>query len=328
MNNQTRLLLLLCSLPLYVLAQSDHHYSMFMYNKLLYNPGYTGSREVTAMNMQGRWQWPNVQGNLGQGGSLEGVKTMNITVDAPVGSYMKPERKVAVGLSASREISYWDNNTDLKAYYAYRIKLQRSVLSLGLSAGAMLYSSDPNNITVFQSGDPSFAHEIKNALLPNAGVGAYWSGERFYVGLSVPTLVQNKYDPKSTTTGAIPARQIRAYYLSGGYVFRAGDDFKLRPQLLVRYAKNAYYALPLSADINVSATAYDRVMAGISYRTGGALIFLVQVQATTRFNIGYAYDYVTNDLGRYTKGAHEVVIGFEFNHERTKFTAPRFSKAF
>jgi hypothetical protein len=57
-------------------------------------------------------------------------------------------------------------------------------------------------------------------------------------------------------------------------------------------------------------------------------VVLVQAQATTRLNIGYAYDYVTSDLGPYAKGAHEMVIGYEFNHERTKFTAPRFNKAF
>ncbi len=183
-------------------------------------------------------------------------------------------------------------------------------------------------LLVFQPNDPSFTHPVDKAILPNAGTGAYWSGEHFYCGLSVPNLFQNKYDPNSVTTGAKPARQIRAYYLSGGYLFSVNDIITLKPQLLVRYAKNSVYALPISADINFSATAYDRIMAGVSYRTGGAIVFLVQVQANTRLNIGYAYDHVTADLGPYTHGAHELVVGYEFNHEHLKFAAPRFSKAF
>ncbi len=319
-NTPTPFLLLLCLFPLCVFAQSDQNYSMFMYNKLLYNPGYAGSREVTAVNAQLRWQWPAIS---------TGVRSTNIAVDAPVGTYMKPDRKVALGMSISREKSPFEQNTDFRSYYAYRIKLQHSVLSLGLSAGLTMYSTVGDfNVLVFQPNDPSFTHQVDNAILPNAGTGAYWSGEHFYCGLSVPNLFQNKYDPNTVTTGAKPARQIRAYYLSGGYLFPVNDNITLKPQILVSYAKNSVYALPISADINFSATAYDRIMAGVSYRTGGAIVALVQVQANTRLNIGYAYDYVISDLGPYTKGAHELVIGYEFNHEHLKFAAPRFSKAF
>ena len=38
MNKRTRLLLFFFLLPLLAAAQSDQHYTMFMYNKLLYNP--------------------------------------------------------------------------------------------------------------------------------------------------------------------------------------------------------------------------------------------------------------------------------------------------
>ena len=41
---------LILLLPWCLHAQSDQHYTMFMYNKLLYNPAYAGSRDVTSVN--------------------------------------------------------------------------------------------------------------------------------------------------------------------------------------------------------------------------------------------------------------------------------------
>ena len=125
--------LVILLLPLIASAQSDQHYTMFMYNKLLYNPAYTGSRDVTSVNADYRDQWNNIDG---------APKTANISIDAPVGSYMKTFRKVAVGFSLTNETLGVENNTTFKAYYAYRIKFNKFILSLGLSGGGDLYSAN------------------------------------------------------------------------------------------------------------------------------------------------------------------------------------------
>lgn len=306
-------------MPLCVSAQSDQHYTMFMYNKLLYNPGYTGSRDVTSVNAVYRNQWAGIGG---------GPKSMSVAVDAPVGTYMKPFRKVALGLSVNNEKAGIQNNTDIRSYYAYRIKLNTSVISFGLSGGVSLYSAKYNQLTLNQQNDPNFAYDIKNAMLPNFGTGIYWAADNFYCGLSVPNLLQNKYDKNQVSTSEKQARQIRAYYLSAGYVFPISDVIKLKPQALVRYAGNGDYKLPVNCDINLSAIAYDRLMLGVTYRTDKSIEAVLHMQVTDRINIGYAYDYLMSDISPYAKGAHEVVLGYNFNHERLKFTAPRFCKEF
>ena len=321
MKKKYYFLLCLYCLPLCAFAQSDQHYTMFMFDKLLYNPGYTGSRDVTSINVQNRLQW------LGLGGH-EGVRSANISVDGPIGTYMKPFRKIAIGLSVSREETNVQVNTDFRAYYAYRIKLKNSVLSLGLSGGANLYTARYDHLILYDPQDPNFTGEIINAAQPNFGTGAYWSGDKFFCGLSVPNLLQNQYDAKEAKTSSRPAQQVRGYYLSGGYVFPINDIITLKPQAIVRFAGNGYYRLPVNCDINLSATAYDRIMAGITYRTDNSLEFIIHMQVSVRFNVGYAYDYLMSDLGPYAKGAHELVLGYDFNHERLKFTAPRFSKEF
>ena len=305
--------------PQYVRAQSDQHYTMFMYNKLLYNPGYAGSRDVMSADAVYRDQWTGING---------APKTLNVSVDGPVGNYMQPFRSVAVGLSVNNESLGVENNTSLKAYYAYRIKMRSSVISFGLEAGADLYNANYNELNPYQPLDPNLTNNIKNAFLPNFGAGVYWSGEQFYAGLSVPNFLQNYYDKNELKTNTIDARQIRTYYLCGGYVFPVSETFKLEPQVLVRYAGNATYSLPVNADFNLSLIIYNRFLLGVTYRTDKSIEGIVHVQATKRINIGYAYDYLVSPLNSYDKGTHEIVIGYDFIKENSKFASPRFIKAF
>ena len=300
-------------------AQSDQHYTMFMYNKLLYNPGYTGSRDVMSVNAVYRDQWTGING---------APKTINVSVDGPLGNYMESFRKVAIGVSINNEKLGVENNTSLKAYYAYRIKLSSSVLSFGLSAGADMYSANYSQTNPFQQNDPNLTNDVKNAFLPNFGAGAYWSGDAFYAGFSVPNFLQNYYDKTSEKSNTIQARQIRGYYICGGYVFPLGETFKLEPQVLVRYAGNATYKLPVNSDINLSLIAYDRIMLGFTYRTDKSLETIIHVQATKKINIGYAYDYIMSGLSGYSKGTHEIVLGYDFIRENSKYSTPRFIRAF
>ncbi len=309
------LMIWLCLLPLLAAAQSDQHYTMFMYNKLLYNPGYTGSRDVLSVNAQYRNQWSNVPG---------APKTVNLTIDGAAGSYMRPVRKVALGFSFTNEEIGVESNTHLRAYYAYRIKWSKYTLSMGLNGGGTLYSARYSDLNAMQANDPNLVVNVQNALLPNFGTGVYWSCDQYYAGISLPNLLQNTYDNNGTRI----ARQVRGYYLSGGYVFPINETIQLKPQALVRLAGNGKYKLPVNADINLSAIAYDRLMLGVTYRTDKSLAVIAHIQVTRRINLGYAYDHLMSDFAPYGKGAHEFAIGYDFVRDITRFVTPRFIRKF
>lgn len=59
-------------------GQNYPHYTMFMFNKLLYNPAYAGNKDLTTINIYGRKQWTGIDG-APAGGS--------VTIDGPIGSY-------------------------------------------------------------------------------------------------------------------------------------------------------------------------------------------------------------------------------------------------
>jgi type IX secretion system PorP/SprF family membrane protein len=315
-KNRYLLLVSFMVICLHCMAQSDQHYTMFMYNKLLYNPGYTGSREVLSINGTLRQQWSDVPG---------APKSSNISADAPLGTFMRPFRKLAAGLSIGTENEGIEQSVDLRTYYAYRIQLTKSVVSFGLSAGANFYTAQYDKVNVFQGGDPSFDTAISNAMLPAFGAGIYWSGDKFYCGLSVPNMLQNYYDKN---LGRLTSKQIRAFYLSGGYAIAAGEELTIQPQVLVRYAVNGLYRLPVNADINLSLIAYKRIMLGVTYRTNGSLVGIVHLQVSKRLNIGYAYEHSSSALSSYSGGTHEVVLGYDFVRDNFKLLTPRFIRKF
>ena len=47
-----------------VLAQQESQYTQYMYNTMLFNPGYTGSREVGSFFGMFRTQWVGIKGHL------------------------------------------------------------------------------------------------------------------------------------------------------------------------------------------------------------------------------------------------------------------------
>ena len=305
--------------PAGLYAQSYPHYTMFMYNKLIYNPGYAGSRDVTSINASYRNQWTGLEG---------APRTLNIAIDGPIGSYMKPFRKMALGLGVNSEKIGVTDNTTLTGYYAFRIPMKKTVLSIGIQAGISLYSARYSDLNA-REPDQRLANNIHNTVLPNVGPGIYWSGEHFYLGASIPNLLENYYDKDHKgTLRNDGGKQLRSYYLSGGYVFNLSDNVQLEPQVLVRYAGNGIYQLPWNSDFNLSFIFYDRLMLGATYRTDKSFAGIIHIQATRRINIGYSYDYTTSELNGYNNGTHEVVLGFDFIRDNKKYANPRFIKPF
>ncbi|WP_018342663.1 PorP/SprF family type IX secretion system membrane protein [Cytophaga aurantiaca] len=304
-------------------GQNYPHYTMFMFNKLLYNPAYAGNKGLTTINVYGRRQWTGIDG-APTGGS--------VTIDGPIGSYMKAFRPVAAGFSVNSEKAGIVTNTNLMAYCSYRIKLNtHTTLSFGLQAGTTLYSADYSKLNPMDQNDPTinYSRDVSNVPLPNFGTGVYLSGKNYYAGLGIPFLVQNRYDKNSFNSNSdIYGKQVRTYFLSGGYIFTISPVVKLEPQVLMRYAVNDMYKLPFNADLNLSCFFYERFMIGATYRTDKSIEGVLFMQITNNVCIGYAYDYALSDLRTYNNGTHEFTVGFDFIKDKNKYMNPRFIKLF
>jgi type IX secretion system PorP/SprF family membrane protein len=112
----------------------------------------------------------------------------------------------------------------------------------------------------------------------------------------------------------------RHYFITGGYVFDINDMIKLKPSVLVKYQK----AAPLQADINCNVLINNVFWIGASYRTNAAVIGIIEYQINPMFRVGYAYDYSTKPINRYSSGSHEIMIGIDLGHDIMKSKNPRY----
>lgn len=300
------LLTLLLGSTLLGKSQQDPMLSQYMFNGLFINPAYAGSHPYFSSSLLYRTQW------VGMGGSPQ---TQLVAVDGPIAN-----DKLGIGMIISHDKIGVTNQTDIYPNVAYRIKMDKNTLSFGLRAGVSHYSASVTELKYWDEGDPIYQNNIRGKWIPKFGFGAYFYSERYYVGLSIPTLLayDSNYNFGINVETASFLR--RHYLLTGGYVFDLNENLKLKPSVLFKYVPSA----PFQADINATLGIKDALWVGASFRTGDAVIGIIEYQANNRFRVGYAYDYTVTALNNYSNGTHEIMFGVDFGKEVMKSKTPRF----
>ena len=246
---------------------------------------------------------------------IKAPKTFLAAIDAPLA-----DEKMGLGMVLSHDQIGVTNQTDINFSYAYHLQLGDGKLSLGLKAGVSNYSYNTEDLTVWDDNDNILMEDQQSSLIPKFGTGIYYASERWFAGFSIPTLWAYE-DGNNFSVDINKASFLRKHFLlNGGYIFDLNDKLKLKPSVLVKYVKEA----PVEADINVSVLYAETIWFGISYRTNDAVIALIEYQANKNFRVGYAYDYTLTDLGDYSSGTHEIMIGYDFGKGLTEKSARLF----
>ncbi len=288
-------------------AQQDAMLSQYMFNGLFLNPAYAGSHPYFTSSLLYRKQWVSFSG---------APETMLLAVDGPIA-----KENMGVGLIVSNDKIGVTNQTDIHANYSYHLKINdKSKISFGAKAGVSQYRAKLTELKVWDSDDQVFMGDVQSVLVPKFGFGVYYYSERMYAGLSIPTLLA--YQPgRSFSLDINKSSQIRKhYFFTTGYVHPLNDKIKLKPSVLVKYVPNA----PVQADLNMAAMFNDVIWVGVSYRSGDAIVGVVEYQANQRFRVGYSYDFTTSRIRHYSAGSHEIMIGYDFGRDLVNVKTPRF----
>jgi type IX secretion system PorP/SprF family membrane protein len=286
-------------------AQQDMMVSQYMFNGLFLNPAYAGSHKYFSSSLLTRSQWVNFPG---------APKTCLFAVDGPISG-----KNMGIGLILANDRIGATEQTDIYANYAYQLRLGEGKLAFGIKAGVSNYIFKSDNLTIWDDNDVVLTSK-RTAWLPKAGCGAYYFADRWYAGISVPTLlaydVNNDFNLDVNNSSFLK----RHYYANAGYVFTLNDKLKLKPSTLVKYLP----AAPLQADLNLNLMYKEQFWIGASYRTSDAVTVMLEYQTNVRFRVGYAYDITISKLRKYSYGTHEIMIGYDFGKDITKIKTPRY----
>ncbi|WP_299058543.1 type IX secretion system membrane protein PorP/SprF [uncultured Polaribacter sp.] len=299
----------LCMLASLSWSQQEVQYTQYMYNMSVVNPAYvTDNPGVLNLGLIYRQQWVGIDGAPASG---------SFFAHTPLGN------NIEVGLTLQTDqIGNVIKEHNFNVDFAYKIDLSyTSKLSFGLKAGVNLFNTDFSGFNL-QSGqfssDPSFSENINNNFI-NIGAGAFYFSDNFYVGLSVPNLINTKY--LSKTNGLYEIEEERHYFFTTGYVFEVNEMLRLKPSILTK----AVVGAPLIVDMNVNALYNDRVEFGLGYRLNDAFIAMFNIKVNDKLRIGYSYDYTSTNLNTFSNGSHELFLIYDLNVFSKGFNkSPRF----
>jgi type IX secretion system PorP/SprF family membrane protein len=278
-------------------AQQTPMFTHYMYNTLVVNPAYAGSRDALTVTALHRTQWVDFKG---------APTTQTITIHSPI-----QNSPIGLGLSVMNDKIGPVNNTSIIGDFAFKFQLNsKSKLAFGLSGGVNVLQARLNELELNQQADPTFQNNITNRITPNFGIGAYYSRERFYAGLSIPNLVENKMSAiNQVGTTTLIGKEQRHYYFIAGAVFNISKNLAFKPTTLVKVTA----AAPIQLDVTASFIMMKKLTIGAMYRTGDAAGVLVGFDLSNQFHVGYSFDWSYGvRTFSYNKGSHELMLRYDF----------------
>jgi len=291
-----------------VSAQQTPITSQYLTNGLVINPAYAGTRGALSASLSYRKQWARIAG---------APQFQNLSLHSPINK----KEKVALGLIAEYITYGVTKDVGIYGFYAYNVRLGAGKLSMGAKGGVDFSNINFNNLK-FPDGnppDPLLMGNLKYPPLPNFGVGFYYYTDKYFAGLSVPSILTYQSDELDESKVSPNFRMFKTYF-SAGALIRFSDMFKVKPSMLLRYSMSE----PLEVDLNTNLIIVDLVWIGGSYRIAEkAVVALLDLQLTPQLKLGYSYDYQLGHLNNYTSGTHEVSLRYEFEFS-VSATSPRY----
>lgn len=273
-----------------------------MFSMLPLNPAYAGSQECLNTTAVYRKQWTDLKG---------APSTQTFSAHSPI-----KNKKIALGFSAFHDKIGVTEKSSFYGVYAYRINLKnKSTLSLGLQAGVVNLVSKLSQLQTKLPDDPAASNDKVIYLSPGFGTGVYWYSEKFYLGASLPDMLE--IHPRKISDQVITYKHL---FFHGGIIYRLLPQLKHMPGFLIKEVQGS----SLQYDINNIFIFSDVLWLGVSYRSATSVNFIVQAQLTNQLSFGYSYDLPIGKLGKQFGSTHELKVSYRFVFFKDSAFMPRY----
>jgi type IX secretion system PorP/SprF family membrane protein len=290
--------------PIFTFGQLHTLSDYYVYDALAINPAFAGSQGALSASMFYRSYLTGFEG---------APKTISASVHAPL-----DKEKIGVGLLISNNSIGISHETSFIGNYAYRLNLGYGKLAMGLGIGLSLQKTNWDDLAAHDPNDELLADNSYTYAVPDFSAGFYYSTRNYFVGFSVPFLLNHTYnstDDKYLTRNDFSEYN---YFCNAGYNYDLSPDFTFLPSLLIKYHKGNTTQI----DLNSQIIYKNRFWLGLSYRSKKTLIGMLQFQVNDQFRIAYAYDYILGRNGQYNYNSNEIMLNYLFSY-KAKVADPR-----
>ena len=294
-------------------AQFDPQMGQYMYLQAAYNPAAVGEGDLMKVAGMHRMQYVDIS-------------------NAPMSTWFSFSSPFMIGKTSHGAGVRFLNDRyglfttqSLYAQYAYRQKLGKGYLSVGLDLGFVNVGFKGDSVNLSKMGDDY--HEANDEAIPTGsksgmkfdmGIGAYYCTPVWWVGVSYSHLLRPQIDWSDGTTGVQQIVTLAGtLYATGGYRFRLKNhkEWVLTPSaMLMSDFKSWDLNLTLMCDYK------DQYRWGLGYRILGSVNILLGIDIISGLQLGYSCELPTNKLLLESYGSHEIYLAYGFDILKPKRT--------
>ncbi|MDR1407529.1 MAG: PorP/SprF family type IX secretion system membrane protein [Tannerella sp.] len=278
----------------------DAMFSQYFTALNYYNPAYAGKSGGMNLMALYRMQWVGV---------TNAPRSVFIAADMP---WVYGKVQQGIGLVVASESIGLDQNLNIGLQYAYKRKLGKGTLSIGLQAGMFNKTFRGDSISIpsgsesITPDDEAIVKSSLNAMAIDMAVGAMYHTDRYFAGIGAAHLLAPTLNLDENTERKIE----RFYNLTAGYNMELKNTlFELQPSVLVLTNLQM-----VSADLTARAVYNKMYNGGLGIRISDSGKFnaatLYLGAFIKGFRVGYAYEFPTSAMNTATMGSHELMVTY------------------
>lgn len=282
-------------------AQFDPQMGQYMYLQSAYNPAAVGEGDLMKVAGMHRMQFVDI---------TNAPMTTWFSFCSP---FVIGKTKHGAGIRFMNDRYGLYTNQALYVQYAYRHKIGRGYLSVGIDLGFVNVGFKGDSVNLSQMGDEY--HDANDPVVPmgsksgmkfDMGAGIYYATSNWWVSGSYSHLTRPKIDWDDNSDVTL----IGTMYVSGGYSYRLKNhrDWQLQPSAMVMSDFRSW-------DVNLTMMCEykDRYRWGLGYRIMGSVNILLGMDIISGLQIGYTCELPTNKLLLESYGSHELYLAYGFD---------------
>ena len=273
--------------------------TQYIFNPMLINPAFSGGNDALNVSLFYGTKWVGVDG---------APTTMAFSVDAPVF-----KRALGVGLLLVNDDFGVTKENQMVTNYAYRLRMPNSVLAFGIGVDIRQTRTSFSDLIALDMDDDIFQQDSKNYYIPNFSFGLYYSIKEYFVGVSIPRLLNYTYDISSDKYVADNDFSKYSYLLNTGYKFGKEKMISFTPSLLLEYTSGESPG-NFQYDINAFVNYKNRFCLGGTYRSERSFISHVQIMPNNQFSLAYSFNFEMSQLNTFSNGSHEIMLRYLFKY--------------
>jgi len=316
---------LLCFFTGEVLAQQMPVYSQYIMNGFLLNPSLAGRDGYTTVSLIARKQWIGIEGAPSTFAATFQTTPLQNSFMSKTNRIRKkvsrPSRagRVGVGGYLFSDFNGIIRRTGFQADYAYHVPMGTSSsgskddLAFGLGLVAYQHSINTDNLNYSYADDPYLNGYDKSVFITDFNFGTSYATSKFYVGFAMTNILRGSLVFGNTSDNK--SGEIGHFYLTGGTSFAINKEWSIKPSALLKTSDMALKSIQM--DLTTRVFYKEDYWAGISYRTGDAIIALLGLRYD-KFYFGYAYDFTLTDMRNQSIGTMELTLAAKFGESNAR----------